>query len=76
MAIPIAPGFFPQTGDRTHPRDPDFDFIGLAGGLTADDLNLELDNGNTIISIESDDGILGVVAGVAPARLMGRFVPV
>ena len=52
------------------------DFIGLAGGLTADDLSLELDNGNTIISIESDDRILAVVAAVAPDRLLGSFVPV
>lgn len=51
------------------------DRIGLAGGLTPADLSLDLNNGNTIISIAETDQILGIVADVAPDRLMGRFVP-
>ncbi|MGK7903140.1 MAG: calcium-binding protein [Hormoscilla sp.] len=52
------------------------DRIGLAGGLTPADLSLDLNNGNTIISIAETDQILGIVADVAPDRLMGRFVSV
>ena len=56
-----------------NPDNP-IDRIGLTEGLTEGDLSLELVRDNTAISIADSDRVLGVVAGVRPEQLMGRFV--
>ena len=59
-----------------NPADP-IDLIGLTGGLTEDDISLELTSGNrTAIAIAGSDQILGVVVGTTPDLLTGRFVSV
>ena len=59
-----------------NPADP-IDLIGLTGGLTEDDISLELTSGNrTAIGIAGSDQILGVVVGTTPDLLTGRFVSV
>ena len=50
------------------------DTIGLTGGLTEDDLNLELVNDNTFIRVAESNQILGIVTNVTPERLNGTFV--
>ncbi|MDJ1170917.1 choice-of-anchor I family protein [Roseofilum sp. BLCC_M154] len=47
------------------------DTIGLAGGITPNDLTFRVDNGNTIIQVTRNGvtSILGVVNGVAPTQL-------
>ena len=50
------------------------DAIALTGGLTEADLNLELVNNRTVISVAGDDLILGIVNGITPAQLRGSFI--
>ena len=50
------------------------DTIGLTGGLTEDDLNLELVNGNTFIRVAESNQILAIATNVTPERLNGNFV--
>lgn len=52
------------------------DRVGLTEGLTQNDLILDGSGGNTTIRITGSNQILGVVTGVTPQDLDGRFVPV
>ena len=60
-----------------NPTGTPIDAIGLAGGLTEDDISLDFVNSNTIISTTTTPSlILGIVVGVTPDQLTGSFVSV
>lgn len=60
-----------------NPAGDPIDAIGLAGGLTEDDITLDFANGNTIIRTTTLPSLaLGVVVGVTPDQLSGSFVSV
>lgn len=50
------------------------DRIGLANGLTQEDLTLELLRNSTVIRLTESNNILGIVTGVTPDRLSDSFV--
>jgi hypothetical protein len=69
----------PSTADIISNFDIFFDYIGLTGGITEDDLTLQpvtatSGNQDTIISISQSGAILGTILNVSPAQLRGVFI--
>uniref|UniRef100_A0ACD5GTR9 Calcium-binding protein n=1 Tax=Desertifilum tharense IPPAS B-1220 TaxID=1781255 RepID=A0ACD5GTR9_9CYAN len=55
--------------DTIQDYDAAVDVIGLTGGLTASDLNLTVQDGNTLISVASTGNHLGLVLGITADQL-------
>ncbi len=73
---PRPPVFNTANADVVTDFQVGIDFIGLTNGLRESDLSLISEGNNTIIRIGSNGAILGVIQGITPNGLAGRFISV